>query len=137
MQENALDPSHASYVHHGVISRRQDAAPMRMRLSGDIDAQRGFQLAHGGYSRPQQEGGMRARRWFIPPCTIRCCCFCSFVCCVGCICNNQEPQSVACRGDATASGGPELLCFRRHCCTIASGAAQAGTTPLGCQVAPP
>ena len=70
-QENALDPSHASYVHNRVISRREDAAPMRMRLSSEVDAQRGFELAHGGYSQSQQAGGMRARRWFVPPCTIR------------------------------------------------------------------
>ena len=71
-QENALDPSHASYVHNRVISRREDAAPMRMRLSSEVDPQRGFELEHGGYSRSQQEGGMRAKRWFVPPCTIRC-----------------------------------------------------------------
>ena len=72
MQENALDPSHASYVHNLVISKRQDAAPMHMALSGDIDAQQGFTLEHGGYSKSQQEGNMKAKRYFIPPCTIRC-----------------------------------------------------------------
>ncbi len=71
-QENALDPSHASYVHNLVISKRQDAAPMQMALSGEIDAQQGFILEHGGYSKSQQEGNMKAKRYFIPPCTIRC-----------------------------------------------------------------
>ena len=75
MQENALDPSHASYVHNLVISKRQDAAPMQMALSGDIDAQQGFILEHGGYSKSQQEGNMKAKRYFIPPCTIRCALF--------------------------------------------------------------
>ena len=70
-QENALDPSHASYVHNLVISKRQDAAPMQMALSGEIDAQQGFILEHGGYSKSQQEGSMKAKRYFIPPCTIR------------------------------------------------------------------
>ena len=72
VQENALDPSHASYVHNLVISKRQDAAPMQMALSGEIDAQQGFILEHGGYSKSQQEGNMKAKRYFIPPCTIRC-----------------------------------------------------------------
>ena len=58
-------------LHVQVISKRQDAAPMQMRLSSDIDAQQGFTLDHGGYSRSQQEGDMKARRYFIPPCTIR------------------------------------------------------------------
>ncbi|CAK0784783.1 hypothetical protein CVIRNUC_007987 [Coccomyxa viridis] len=71
MLENALDPSHASYVHNLVISKRQDAAPMQMALSGEIDAQQGFILEHGGYSKSQQEGNMKAKRYFIPPCTIR------------------------------------------------------------------
>lgn len=54
-----------------VISKRQDAAPMQMKLSGDIDAQQGFTLEHGGYSKSQQEGNMKAKRYYIPPCTIR------------------------------------------------------------------
>ncbi|BDA48006.1 Protein TIC 55, chloroplastic [Coccomyxa sp. Obi] len=71
MLENALDPSHASYVHNLVISKREDAAPMQMQLSGDIDPQKGFILEHGGYSKSQQENNLKAKRYFIPPCTIR------------------------------------------------------------------
>ena len=44
---------------------------MHMKLSGDIDAQQGFTLEHGGYSKSQQEGNMKAKRYYIPPCTIR------------------------------------------------------------------
>ena len=44
---------------------------MQMKLSGDIDAQQGFTLEHGGYSKSQQEGNMKAKRYYIPPCTIR------------------------------------------------------------------
>jgi hypothetical protein len=44
---------------------------MQMKLHGPIDPQRGFQLEHTGYSRSQQANGMKAKRWFIPPCTIR------------------------------------------------------------------
>lgn len=45
---------------------------MQMKLSSEIDAQAGFQLEHGGYSKSQQEGNMKAKRYYIPPCTIRC-----------------------------------------------------------------
>ena len=61
----------AQHTHVQVISKRQDAAPMQMKLSSDIDAQQGFILDHGGYSKSQQEGNMKAKRYFIPPCTIR------------------------------------------------------------------
>lgn len=44
---------------------------MQMKLSGEIDAQKGFIIEHGGYSKSQQEGNMKAKRYFIPPCTIR------------------------------------------------------------------
>jgi len=54
-----------------VTSKREDAAPMQMKLSGEIDAQKGFIIEHGGYSKSQQEGNMKAKRYFIPPCTIR------------------------------------------------------------------
>ena len=66
-----MDPSHASYVHNRVISNREDAAPMRMRLSGKVDPKQGFEVEHGGYARGQQKDNMKAKRWFIPPCTIR------------------------------------------------------------------
>lgn len=67
-----MDPSHASYVHNRVISNREDAAPMRMHLSGKVDPNKGFQVEHGGYAVGQQKDNMKAKRWFIPPCTIRC-----------------------------------------------------------------
>ena len=44
---------------------------MQMKLSSDITAQQGFTLDHGGYSKSQQEGNMKAKRYYIPPCTIR------------------------------------------------------------------
>ena len=58
-------------MHLQVISKREDAAPMQMKLSGEIDAHKGFIMEHGGYSKSQQEGNMKAKRYFIPPCTIR------------------------------------------------------------------
>ncbi len=54
-----------------VISKREDAAPMQMQLAGEIDPQKGFILEHGGYSKSQQENNLKAKRYFIPPCTIR------------------------------------------------------------------
>ena len=44
---------------------------MQMKLSSEIDAQQGFVLEHGGYSKSQQQGNMKAKRYYIPPCTIR------------------------------------------------------------------
>jgi hypothetical protein len=44
---------------------------MQMKLASDIDSQKGFTLEHGGYSKSQQKNNMKAKRYFIPPCTIR------------------------------------------------------------------
>lgn len=44
---------------------------MQMKLASDIDPQKGFTLEHGGYSKSQQKNNMKAKRYFIPPCTIR------------------------------------------------------------------
>ena len=60
---------------------------MQMKLSGDIDAQQGFTLEHGGYSKSQQEGNMKAKRYYIPPCTIRSvhsAMHCIYLCCGVC-----------------------------------------------------
>ncbi|EIE27337.1 hypothetical protein COCSUDRAFT_39040 [Coccomyxa subellipsoidea C-169] len=54
-----------------VISKREDAAPMQMKLASDIDPQKGFVLEHGGYSKSQQKNNMKAKRYYVPPCTIR------------------------------------------------------------------
>lgn len=76
MVENALDPSHAPFLHEGLLDSRKGAAPMTMsRVNDGIwppQAASGFQLRHGGYTQEQQEEGMRAERDFVPPCTIRC-----------------------------------------------------------------
>ena len=75
MLENALDPSHAPYLHEGLLGTRQSAAPMQMSLINEgvwpPAAASGFQLHHSGYIDSQQEDGMRAVRTFQPPCTIR------------------------------------------------------------------
>ncbi len=45
---------------------------MQMKLASDIDPQKGFVLEHGGYSKSQQKNNMKAKRYYVPPCTIRC-----------------------------------------------------------------
>ena len=75
MVENALDPSHAPFLHEGLLDSRKEAAPMQMSRMSDGHwpplAASGFQLHHGGYTQTQQEDGMQAHRVFQPPCTVR------------------------------------------------------------------
>ncbi|KAK9803840.1 hypothetical protein WJX73_006016 [Symbiochloris irregularis] len=75
MVENALDPSHAPFLHEGLLDSRRGAAPMSMSRVSDghwpPQAAAGFKLRHGGYTREQQGEAMQAERAFIPPCTIR------------------------------------------------------------------
>ncbi|KAK9820505.1 hypothetical protein WJX72_011091 [[Myrmecia] bisecta] len=71
MTENAMDPFHALFVHDGTISKADDAVSMPMSITGDVDAQQGFRVAHDGYTTKQKKDGLKALREFHPPCTIR------------------------------------------------------------------
>lgn len=73
--ENALDPSHAPFLHEGLLGSRLAAAPMRMSLQSEGHwpplAEEGFVLHHSGYLASQQADRMAAVRSFKPPCNIQ------------------------------------------------------------------
>ncbi|KAI9129157.1 Rieske 2Fe-2S domain-containing protein [Acaryochloris sp. CCMEE 5410] len=66
--ESSLDPSHAQFLHEGIFGfSPATAMPMRdFELEGEMSAEDGFMLRHGGYNAFNQ--GMRATRRFCPPC---------------------------------------------------------------------
>ncbi|WP_299413731.1 Rieske 2Fe-2S domain-containing protein [Acaryochloris sp. IP29b_bin.148] len=66
--ESSLDPSHAQFLHEGIFGfSPATAMPMRdFELEGEISAEDGFILRHGGYNAFNQ--GMQATRTFRPPC---------------------------------------------------------------------
>eukprot|EP00884_Botryococcus_braunii_P022855 jgi/Botrbrau1/9253/Bobra.180_1s0011.1 len=71
MVENALDPDHAPFLHVGVLGKKENAAPMHMKLATEISTNGGFTVEHDGYLKKQKEKGMTATRTFIPPGTVR------------------------------------------------------------------
>ncbi|MCU0548071.1 MAG: Rieske 2Fe-2S domain-containing protein [Leptolyngbya sp. Prado105] len=66
--ESNFDPSHAQFLHEGVGAfSPASAIPMDgFELVGEISAEGGFVLKHGGYNLSNQ--GMEATRSFRPPC---------------------------------------------------------------------
>jgi phenylpropionate dioxygenase-like ring-hydroxylating dioxygenase large terminal subunit len=66
MIENAMDPSHAPFLHgKSALSTGDDFVPMRRMSVLERPSAEGFTLAHGGYT-PSNDG-MNATRTFIAP----------------------------------------------------------------------
>jgi len=68
--ENTFDPSHASFLHHGINKYAPGRAEPMTRFSvrdGTISGKGGFTLEHGGYDKGTS--GMEATRHFVPPCS--------------------------------------------------------------------
>ncbi|CAK9090326.1 Protochlorophyllide-dependent translocon component 52 [Durusdinium trenchii] len=68
--ENTFDPSHAPFLHNGIIKYSPEKAiPMsKFELrDGEISGKRGFVLEHDGYD--QGTDGVMATRQFVPPCS--------------------------------------------------------------------
>ncbi len=66
--ESSFDPSHAQFLHEGIFGFSPNTAiPMdEFELIGEMSAEDGFALKHGGYNFFNQ--GMKATRTFHPPC---------------------------------------------------------------------
>lgn len=70
--ENTMDPSHVNWLHDGTAGKWEDAYPMKMQLLDNaIDAHKGFTVQHDGYSKTQNEAGLKVTRQYLPPCTNR------------------------------------------------------------------
>lgn len=66
--ESSFDPSHAQFLHEGIgYFSPQTAVPMQhFEAVGEISAEEGFTLKHGGYNILNKD--MEATRSFTPPC---------------------------------------------------------------------
>lgn len=69
--EQAMDPTHANFLHAGVGFKSEDALPMApMAGVQHVDVKTGFTWVHGGYEK--KNANMSAVREFHPPCFTRC-----------------------------------------------------------------
>lgn len=68
MLENAMDPSHAPYLHADSFSASPPVPMRQMRLAAPVEP-RGFELEHSGYQRSNE--GMNATRTFVAPAYVR------------------------------------------------------------------
>lgn len=69
--EQAMDPTHANYLHHSTGFPMNQVVPMEADIipASGVTAEGGFRWQHGGYTKHNE--GMKAVRDFVPPSSVR------------------------------------------------------------------